>query len=87
MREGKASKEFFLKKEPKTFICPGYALGDAEAWREMDKSLFASFSSEKEDTSFLISYPGGYQVFATSRRGFDGWQAGAATAVWRRGGA
>jgi hypothetical protein len=40
----------FLKKEPKNF-CP-FTAGPPN-WRphETDKSLFASFSSEKEDSS------------------------------------
>jgi hypothetical protein len=36
------------KKNQKTFFCCGSAYGTA-APRDRDKSLFASFSSEKED--------------------------------------
>jgi hypothetical protein len=47
---------FFEKKNQKTFLPLGSACGTARATevaapRKRDKSLFASFSSEKEDLS------------------------------------
>jgi hypothetical protein len=48
---------FFAKKKQKTFvhigtwpIAPAFAIRPA---RQIDKSLFASFSSEKEESSFV----------------------------------
>jgi hypothetical protein len=42
---------FFEKKNQKTFTRLGRACGGAVRKSPMDKSLFASFSSEKEDPS------------------------------------
>jgi hypothetical protein len=44
---------FFEKKNQKTFPRCGDAFGPA-APRKQGKSLFASFSSEKEDFSFIF---------------------------------
>jgi hypothetical protein len=48
----------FLKKRSKRLLCPG-ASGEISARHqtsrsEHNKSLFASFSSEKEDSSFFL---------------------------------
>jgi hypothetical protein len=51
-KEGKEELFFFEKKNQKTFVRLGDAVGRQRASRP-DKSLFASFSSEKED---LASY-------------------------------
>jgi hypothetical protein len=42
---------FFEKKNQKTFI--HLHPTSIRGWAQMDKSLFASFSSEKEDSSVL----------------------------------
>jgi hypothetical protein len=41
---------FFEKKEPKKLLCPVHGADGGRPWPE-NKSLFASFSSEKEGLS------------------------------------
>jgi len=45
---------FFEKKNQKTFVRFGFGLTWRGVVRALDKSLFASFSSEKEESFFIL---------------------------------
>jgi hypothetical protein len=58
-KEQKRKRFFFEKKNQKTFIhlAPHSSAFSKAPQFLTDKSLFASFSSEKEDTSFPLDVP------------------------------